>query len=77
MGDRRKPPPKPGPNPGPGPMRGGKRKTPRRHSRPPKTWVGYTLDPGQRAALEKKFNKSWHQTFTSFSFFDSFRGPKK
>ena len=65
MVDRRKPEPK---------------RSPRRHSRPPKTkptWAGYTLDPGQKAALEKKFNKSWHQTFTTLSFFDSFRGPKK
>jgi|LWDU01.1.fsa_nt_gi hypothetical protein len=42
------------------------------------TTTGYTLDPGQRAAnLEKKFNRSWHQTFTNFgSLFDSFKGPK-
>jgi hypothetical protein len=43
------------------------------------TTTGYTLDPGQRAALEKKFNRSWHQTFTSLgsSLFDSFKGPGK
>jgi len=41
------------------------------------TTTGYTLDPGQKAALEKKFDASWHRAFTSFSFFDSFRGPKK
>ena len=40
--------------------------------------TGYTLDPGQKAALEKKFEAaSWHRAFTSFSFFDSFKGPKK
>ena len=41
------------------------------------TTTGYTLDPGQKATLEKKFNRSWHHTFTDISFFDSFRGPKK
>ena len=41
------------------------------------TTTGYTLDPGQKAALEKKFDASWHRAFTSFSFFDSFKGPKK
>ncbi len=45
--------------------------------RPPQSWSGYILDPGQKAALEKKFDKSWHSTFTTFSFFDSFKGPKK
>ena len=47
----------------------------KRVKRPPKknTTAGYTLDPGQKAALEKKFDRSWHSTFTSFSFFDSFK----
>ena len=59
------------------------KKQPKRHRskvkkpRPPQSWSGYILDPGQKAALEKKFDKSWHSTFTTFSFFDSFKGPKK
>ena len=66
--------PKPGPKPGPGPMRGTGKK--RRRVPKKKTWDGHILDPGQKAALESKFNKSWHQTFTNISFFDSFKGPK-